>query len=143
MLTLGGIVFRDFEIPDKIPFGGKQMLAIHKQIGGKRKINAMGADPDDIKWSGRFQGGDVVSRAAQIEALRDAGDAIILVCGSITKTVVIKEFSYDFERPYQAPYQITCVVASDDSDDDITASLDDSVNADMASFAALLGPTTQ
>lgn len=28
-VILGGVVFRDFEIPDKINFGGKQTLAAY------------------------------------------------------------------------------------------------------------------
>jgi hypothetical protein len=36
LVMLGGIVFERFEIPEKINFGGKQTLAIHKLIGGRR-----------------------------------------------------------------------------------------------------------
>jgi hypothetical protein len=133
-LVLGGFEFADFEIPDKINFGGKQTLAVHKQIGGQRVIDAMGTDPEDIRWSGRFQGGDVVSRAARLEAMRDAGGKVTLACGAVIKTVVVKEFSYDYERPYQAPYQITCVVAPDDAGDPLQ-SLDDLVGQDAAAFS--------
>jgi hypothetical protein len=41
-LTLGGVVFADFEIPDSISSGGEQMLTVHKLPGGNRIIDALG-----------------------------------------------------------------------------------------------------
>src|SRR5438874_2012627 len=42
-LTLDGFVFRDFEIPDALPFGGAQALSMKRLIGGARISDAMGA----------------------------------------------------------------------------------------------------
>jgi hypothetical protein len=135
MLLLGNIQFQNWEIPDELNLGGKQTLAIHKPIGNQRVIDAMGADPDDIRWSGRFQGGDAVGRAGQLEAMRDAAAPVTLVCGSIVKTVVISEFTYRYQREYQALYSICCVVVPD-QDVAAPASLDDLVSADLASLSA-------
>lgn len=136
-LLLGAFLFEDFEIPEKLNFGGKQMLAVHKLIGGGRVIDAMGPDPDEIKWSGRFQGGHVVVRAKLLEAMRNAGRPVILVNDLIVKTVLVSEFSYDYERSYQATYTISCTVLPN-ALDDLAQTLDDLVGAALASVTSLL-----
>lgn len=138
ILMLDDFLFEEFEIPDKIPISGKQTLAVHKLIGGNRVIDAMGPDPDEIRWSGRFQGGDVVSRARELEVMRDSGQPVQFLCGSIAKTVLVSEFKFDFERPYQAPYEICCTVLPDDADD-TDPSLDDLVSSDMTNAGSSLG----
>lgn len=132
MLLLGGFVFQDFEIPEKLTglLSGKQMLAVKKQIGGQRVIDAMGPDPADIRWSGRFQGEDVASRASQLASMRDAGQPISLICDAIALTVVICEFNVSYERPWQATYDIHLIVQPEDTDD-ISSSLDDLVSYDL------------
>ncbi len=138
MLLLGSFTFQSFEIPDKIPFPGKQTLVIHKLIGGDRVIDAMGPDPDDIEWSGRFQGGDAVGRARELEAMRDAGFPVVLVCGVIVKTVVVSEFKFEYERPYQGPYTIKCAVVPDALSTG-AAGLDFLIAGDIASVITSLG----
>lgn len=141
MLTLGNFSFADFEIPSSISglLSGKQMLAIKKQIGGQRVIDAMGPDPDDISWSGRFQGGDLLSRAGQLAAMRDAGQPVELVCDQIVLTVVVGDFKVpSYERPYQGTYELRLVVQPDqpaDNDDN----LDDLVGDDAGSAAQITG----
>lgn len=140
MLLLGDFLFQDFEIPEKIPFPAKQALAVHKLIGGARVIDAMGSDPDPIKWTGRFQGGDAVGRARQLEAMVEAGQQVQLVCGEIARTVVVESFTFDYERPYQGPYEICCVVIPDEDQADPT--LDDVVGSDMTSATNALSGTS-
>ena len=55
-IILGGVVFTDFQIPNKIPFGGKQAHKIHDLIGGQRFVDAMGPNSGDKSWTGRFRG---------------------------------------------------------------------------------------
>lgn len=129
MLSLGAVQFQGFEIPEELNLGGKQTLVVHKLIGGQRVIAAMGPDPDDIRWQGRFQGGDAVGRAQQLDAMRDAGAPVVLLCGSITLNVVISEFTWRYQREYQALYSICCVVIPDATTVD-DQSLDDLVGAD-------------
>jgi len=143
VLLLGSFLFADFEIPERIRglLSGKQMLAIKRQIGGARVIDAMGPDPADIAWSGRLQGGDLVARLGQLASLRDAGQAVTLVCDSVVLTVVIGDFNVDYERPYQGTYDIRLVVQPDDTPSS-PASLDDLVGADMDSGNQILGGST-
>lgn len=139
MLMLGNFLFAEFEIPERITglLGGKQMLAVKKQIGGQRVIDAMGVDPADIAWSGRFQGGDLVSRAGQISVMRDAGQPVTLVCDTIVLTVAILEFNVSYERPWQGTYDIKLVVQPDQAQDD-ASSLDDLVGDDLTSAQAII-----
>lgn len=140
MLLLGSFLFQDFEIPENVRglLSGKQMLAAKKLIGGQRVIDAMGPDPDDISWSGRFQGGDVVSRAQQIADMRDTGQTQSLVCDLVVLTVLIADFKFSYERPYQATYEITVMVLPDQIDSGGDASLDSLVGSDMTMALSFL-----
>jgi hypothetical protein len=113
-LTLGGVVFTGFEIPESIPFGGEQMLAVHKLPGGNRIIDAMGPDDSDIRWSGRFRGPDGESRAVLLDFMRRQGRQVLLGWGLHRYQVLIREFKADFQQPYEIPYSITCTVVLDE-----------------------------
>ena len=140
MLLLGSFFFQNFEIPETVRglLSGKQMLATKKLIGGQRVIDAMGPDPADVSWSGRFQGGDIVARGSQVATMRDAGQPVVLVCDAVTLTVMIEEFNIRYERPYQGLYDIKLVVIPDNPGNAIF-SLDDLVAGDLASASAVLG----
>jgi hypothetical protein len=56
ILTLGGVPFQDFEVPEQIRFGGAQRLAVHELIGGGRVVDAPGDDAGEISFSGIFSG---------------------------------------------------------------------------------------
>jgi hypothetical protein len=144
MLLLGTFLFEDFEIPESVKglLSGKQMLSVKKQIGGQRVIDAMGPDPADVTWAGRFQGGDLVARASFIAVMRDAGQPVVMVCDEVVLTVVIHEFNVGYERPYQGLYDIRLVVQDDltlDLIEALVAPLDDLVNNDLTSAANILG----
>jgi hypothetical protein len=139
-VTLGGFVFADFEVPDKIPAGGEQMLAIHKLIGGQRVVDSLGRDDLALEWSGRFVGTNALSRAQQLDAMRVAGAAIDLTWSELSYSVVIKRFVFDFEADYLIPYSITCEVVSDTanpSGDGSGDSLDDQMSDDMGTASDL------
>lgn len=141
-LTLGGVLFRDFEIPSKISgaIGGKQTLAKHKLIGGQRVTDAMGSDPDDPAWEGRFRGLDAESRALQINAIKDAGQEVLLTFGSSQYTVVIEEFICEYMQAYEIPYRIKCYItqvntaAADPSLDDLVTSDTDALSGQIDQF---------
>ena len=73
ILTLGGVIFQDFEIPASIKAGGEQKLDVKKFIGGSRIIDALGRDDADIEWSGRFRGSTAEQRCQQLNGMRVAG----------------------------------------------------------------------
>jgi hypothetical protein len=140
MLLLDTFAFQDFEIPEQLKglLSGKQLLAVKKQIGGQRVIDAMGPDPADIAWSGRFQFKDAVTRADQLASMRDAGQPVTLVCDLVVLTVLVAEFNFDYERPYQALYDIKLIVLPDDENVTMAPTIDDAVASDLGSATATL-----
>lgn len=130
MLILGDIVFEHYEIPERIEFGGKQALATHKLIGGRRVVDAMGPDDHDPSWSGRLQGETATDRALQLEEMRSAGHVLALSFGDFFYEVVISDLKLTFERTYQIPYTITVTIVSGD-EDVLNDNLDDAVDADL------------
>lgn len=109
-LILGLVEFRNFEIPQKINFGGEQALAVHQLVGGQRVIDSMGRVDDDITWSGLFFGEDALSRAQLLDAFRVQGLELPLIYSQFNYLVIIKSFRCTFERTYQLHYSITVTV---------------------------------
>ena len=95
-VVLGPVTFTDLETPEKIPFGGKQMLAVHKLPGGMRVIDSMGRDDMDIGWSGILEGPLATPRALQIDQLRIQGLPITLTWDVLSWTVVVSDFVADY-----------------------------------------------
>ncbi len=112
-LILGVIEFLDYEVPHSINFGGAQALSVKKLVGGKRIIDAMGRDDDDISWSGLFFGENAALRAQLLDTERVLGSELPLTFYYFNYLVVIKEFKCDFQRFYQIPYSITVAVVQD------------------------------
>jgi hypothetical protein len=137
-VTLGTITFTSWEVPQKITFGGKQRLAIHKLPGGIRVIDAMGRDDMPLSWSGIIQGAGATARAQQIDALRIAGKQVPLTWGGLSYTVVIASFEVDFTKPYWMPYRISCeIVAVATGAQAGTPSLLTSVTNDLSSATGI------
>lgn len=112
-VVIGAVSLQEWEIPEHINFGGRQHVAAHKLIGGTRVIDAMGPDPADVRWSGRFRGPDAMFRAQALDAMRASGAEVPLYYLSTFVTVVITEFHADPERSYEIPYHITCMIVAD------------------------------
>lgn len=138
-LTLGGVLFRGFEIPSKMTgaLGGKQVLAKHRLIGGKRVTQAMGDDPDDPSWEGRFRGANAVDRAQAINAMKAAGQEVLLTFGSFQYSVVIEEFVCDLMQVYEIPYRIKCYITQVTTAD-VAPSLDSLILSDQTSLTSQL-----
>ena len=111
-VTLGDFVFKNYEVPESINFGGEQSLAINKQIGGQRIINAMGRDDSAISWSGIFTGATGEDRTRYLDGLRVAGNPLIFTYGNFRYNVVIKSFVAKYKAPY-IDYSITLEVIED------------------------------
>lgn len=133
-LTLGPVAFAGFEIPSSITLGGRQRLAIHKLPGGLRIIDAMGADPADLAWSGIFTGPDAADRARILDLLRVAGLELLLAWDAFLYTVVIESFEADYRSPWWIPYRLSCAVIRDEAASAITGllALAPAITADLA-----------
>jgi len=140
-LTLGPVAFAGFEMPSSITLGGKQRLAIHKLPGGIRIIDAMGADPADLAWSGIFTGPDAADRARILDTMRIAGLQLLLSWDAFLYTVVIDNFEADYRSPWWIPYRLSCAVVRDEAASLVTdlLSLAPAITNDLATagtFAA-------
>lgn len=115
ILLLGPIIFQDFEVPERINFGGAQRLAVHQFPGGARVIDALGRDDADISFNGTFTGEDATLRARTLDELRALGMVLPLTWDVFTYSVVIREFTAQYERPGWIPFRITCTVLRDEA----------------------------
>jgi hypothetical protein len=133
VLTLGPLLFADFEVPERINVGGEQMLVVHKLVGGSRVIDAMGRDDADIKWSGRFRGSAAEVRARLADFTRVQGQPMVLAWSTFRYNVLVKAFHADFEQQYEIPYSITCQVVQDLTSPILTAllGLDAAITTDL------------
>ena len=138
-LTLGQFLFKDFEIPESIQFGGEQKLSVKHLVGGVKVVDALGFDHSAPSWSGVFLGLDAMDRATSLKALSQAGRPLLLRWNSIAYNVVIQSLSLNFRRPYHVPYSITCEVVSDLSGTlgDTSVTVTDAINQDAAAAALL------
>lgn len=109
-LTLGNVTFQHAEIPERLPFGGRQMIAKHQLVGGKRYLDALGPSEGDLQWRGLFLGSAAEGRARYLDQMRRAGAVLNLTWASQRYTVVIEEFRAEFMQVYRIPYHIRCVV---------------------------------
>jgi hypothetical protein len=123
IVLLGPVPFTSWEIPEEIAFGGSQMTHIHKMPGGARRIDAMGADPDNIAWKGTFIDLPGNAKARLLDVMRMGGQPWTLAWSTFNYQVVIKEFKPVYVRETWIPYTISCEVIQDRAAALITAGL--------------------
>lgn len=112
-LILGPVLFQAFEVPAWVRFGGKQRLAVHALPGSGRVVDAMGADDQDLSWSGAISGADASARAQVLDELRRAGQPLLCAWGSWAYQVVIAEFEAQAAGPWWVPYRLRLLVLYD------------------------------
>lgn len=144
-VTLGPFTFSDTEVPEKIPYGGQQILAVQKMIGGARQINTLGPDPRDIQWSGTMRGPDRAERAAILMQMTKSGKVFALAWGSEYIDVVIRSFLPETQA-FFVTYNIVCCVVPGQSrsqtPDLLTSVADDAMQAVGLSPAGLPAVTS-
>lgn len=138
-LLLGPILFQDFELPERVRWGGRQKLTVHCLPGGTRAIDSLGRDDADIVWTGVFTGTDAALRARTLDLMRAEGGVWPLTWDLFFYTVVIARFDADFARSNWIPYRITCMVIRDEAAALVegVASLAASLLGDLGSAQAL------
>lgn len=109
----GVFEFVGAEVPDQIPFGGEQLVAVHQLIGGARIVDAMGASDAPLTWKGWLLGASAESRARFLDSVRRAGDQCTVTWSDYSYAVVVTGFSADYQKPFRIPYTITCTVVQD------------------------------
>lgn len=109
-LLLGPILFDGFEVPSTIVFGGRQRIATHHYLNGRRSIDALGPDDATIVFSGVLSGGSAATRAHEIDVLRSLGNPLPLYWQTFAYLVVIQNFEARYEKPTWIPYRLSCAV---------------------------------
>lgn len=143
VLVLGPVAFSDFEVPERIAFGGAQRLAVHKLPGGQRVIDALGRDDRELAWSGIFAGPDATERARTLDLLRVQGAVLPLTWDVFYYSVVIASFEVEYRKEWWIPYRLTCTVLLDEAEPvpDPAASLGAQTATDVGTAASLAGTT--
>ena len=143
-LTLGGITFESasYAVPDRVPFGGKQAMKVHKLPGGSRVIDILGPDEHDIEFSGFILASNAFQTAQSLDAMRADGKEITFSYCGMSRQVVVGDFKATVRRyPNWVEYSVSCVVVSNPSQGNLSASpsagaADGLVSSDLGSAAA-------
>jgi hypothetical protein len=111
VITIGNLELDGFEIPEALRFGGRQRLAIHTLAGGKRVVERLGPDDDEVQFRGTFSGPNAEGRVRAFEELRISGEIVWLTWASFRRQVIVKRFAVDYANPSWIHYEISCVTA--------------------------------
>lgn len=109
----GTFTFTGAEVPERIAFGGAQLLDVRKMIGGRRRINAMGADDAPLGWSGLFLYASAVDRARFLDSVRREGLQCTLSWDAFRYSVTVSQFHAEYKYPFRVPYSIQFEVVED------------------------------
>ena len=112
-LMLGSVSFQDFEVPEKIEFGGVQRVIVHDLIGGGRVVDALGGQPQEISFTGILSGNTASQRAQALDAICNSGNTITLAWPSFYYQVIINNFIVNYEKSSWMPFKINCTVVED------------------------------
>ncbi|WP_298286585.1 hypothetical protein [Acidocella sp.] len=138
-ISLGGVTFRDMEVPEAVLFGGRQDVNVQHLIGGARYVQALGTDDGKIVFSGIFYGGDAIERAQALDLARAQGLALPLAWAGFFYTVIVEQFVAEYRKPTLIPFTISCVVTDDPVADAVggVGGIATLVGEDLASAAGL------
>jgi hypothetical protein len=109
-LSLGPIVFQDFEIPSAITLGGRQRMSVRYLSTGQRVTDLLGPDDATISFAGILSGPNASKRARDLDALRTQGRPLDLTWNTFAYSVAIQKFKAEFRTQWWIPYKIHCSV---------------------------------
>ncbi|MBM2884107.1 hypothetical protein JFK97_06855 [Chromobacterium phragmitis] len=140
-VAVGSFEFQGLEVPESIAIGAKQQTVVHKLTGGKRIVDVLGVDYDSISWKGWMLGPTAGERVKSLEALRDAGEAVVFVLEDYHFKVVISHFAVEFAHRYRRQYTIELEVIdradAKPAGNALAGSLDALINSDVGSALGL------
>lgn len=113
VLTLGDVTFEGMELPEQLPQGGSQSLVVHKLAGGKRIVDAMGPDDEDVTWEGRLFGATAHLRSLRLDMMRRSGREVELAWGLRAYRVIVSSYIARVEDPFLVSYTISCTIVAD------------------------------
>ncbi|GIM47042.1 hypothetical protein DNHGIG_25910 [Collibacillus ludicampi] len=111
-LQLGNFIFEPDDLPEEIPLGGEQMLAVIQYPGGAKEVQAFGAQDRNISFSGVFNYTNALDKVRQLDKMYRSGEVYPLQIGTLsTRYVVIKKFEWVYRSLYEIPYSIELELA--------------------------------
>jgi hypothetical protein len=140
VLILGGIAFTGFSTPDRMMFGGRQAMVVHKLPGGSRVIDTLGPDDAAIAWHGQLFDDTGLAMAIALDGMRSSGAVQSLSFAGLSRSVIIDEFLPRIARlPIWIEYSIICTVVKNSSQGGLlpaTGQLDSLITSDLAQAVA-------
>ncbi|MCF7536149.1 hypothetical protein [Pseudomonas petrae] len=109
-LIVGNVEFTGLEVPEAVTIGAKQQLVVHKLVGGRRVVDVLGVDYDNMSWSGWMTGATAGDRVNELETLRDLGRPLSFNMDGYYFSVLIQSFNARFEHVYRRYYSIDLLV---------------------------------
>jgi len=109
-IQLGSIDLQDFEVPQSVRFGGRYRVKVHVLAGGRRVVERLGPDDNEIQFQGTFSGPSAEARARAFDNLRLSGEIVWLTWDSFRRRVIVSCFVADYQSPWWIPFQISCIV---------------------------------
>ncbi len=78
--------------------------------GGRRIVERLGPDDDEIEFQGTFSGPNAEARARAFDNLRLSGEIVWLTWDLFRRRIIVSQFIAEFHNPWWIPYKISCVV---------------------------------
>jgi hypothetical protein len=114
-VSIGNIILEDWEIPEKVTWGGSQRMTVHKLVGGTRYIDTMGPDNAEVSWSGKFLSQDASFRADQLDIIRKSGQVVDVVFAGRYYSGVVSQFTAQQITQFLLDYQVSITILADES----------------------------
>jgi hypothetical protein len=99
-ITLGSVTF-DVAPRKKLKYTSPRSIARYDIPGGEPDYQDMGKDETILSWEGVLDGDQAYTHALQIEALKNAGQAVQLVVPDfpeLSRMVRVRSFPFDIIR---------------------------------------------
>lgn len=105
-LTIGEVLFDQFEIPERLPISWKQARAVNEFPGGTRTIYALGSFPKPMRWGGYLLGANAFARVAAMERLCAAGLSVEMDYGPFAWLGLVTDFIFNVEHQWKIGYMV-------------------------------------
>jgi hypothetical protein len=140
-LIVGDVEFTGLEVPESVTIGAKQQMVVHKLVGGKRIVDVLGVDYDNLSWSGWMTGATAGDRVTALETLRDVGAPLAFSIDGYYFSVLIQSFNQRFEHVYRRFYSIDLLIVSSldtpVTENALAGTLDNLINSDVGESLGL------
>lgn len=114
-VSIGPVTLTGIEVPEKLTFGGDQMVAVQQLIGGGRIITTLGRSDAPIGWSGILEASTANARATLLDNLRISGQRITLFWDIYSFSGVLQSFKAEYVRRTWIRYSASFLISQDNA----------------------------